>query len=315
VNSAAAAVGPGAVPCPLCRSQASSPVGERQDGVAFRQCDSCGLAFAEDAPSTERAAEFYQGDYFGSGDGAGSCRGYQDYLEAQRLAEDPSRLEMCLLRRHGGRLAGKRALEIGCASGTLLALLAAEGCRVAGVELNPAMARRAQERLNAPVYERPVETGLPVEEESIDLLLACSVLEHSADPRRFLDELERTAAPGALLLLVTPDWDAAQTEGEGWTGWHGQWDHLCYFSLTTLDRALAGRGFHAVEQGYGGPPAGLEQLRRASGSKDARKALKRVPVLGPSLVRLKRRLFPVRLGGPGSGRADLIALYRKQPVS
>lgn len=315
--SSTAAVRLQASPCPLCGSRESSPAGRRRDAVLFRQCTACGLAFADPAPSPEQAADFYRGDYFGSKgratDGAATnCRGYENYLETQRLAEDASRLEMRLLREHGDRLAGKRALEVGCASGALLALLAAEGCQVEGVELNPAMARRTRERLNTLVHERPIETGLPIRAGSIDLLIACSVLEHSAAPRRFLDELERLAAPGALLLLVTPNWGAARIAGEGWTGWHGQWDHLCYFSQPTLDGALAERGFDVVEQGFGGPPAGMPQLRRAAAGKHLRKALKKAPILGSALVRVKRLLFPVQLMDAQSGRADLIAVYRKR---
>ena len=298
--------------CPLCHSSDSLPAGLRADEMTFAQCMGCGLVYANPAPDIGTAASLYRQDYFGvAGDGAGTYQGYSDYLVSQDSMHDPRRLEVALLRRSEPDLSGRRVLEVGCGSGTLLSVLKEQGCGAAGVELNPAAAEQARRRLDCEVYETPFELGLPRPTGTVDLFLACSVLEHSAAPGRFLDEAARLVATNGLLLVITPRWEASETAGEDWIGWRGQWDHLCYFSLATLDSALRQRGFKRLRAGAGGPPARLGAVRRARPAKRARAALRRTPFLGAATVKLKRRLFPPRLQPLESESADLVALYRK----
>lgn len=298
--------------CPLCSSGSGAPAGRRTDGLAFSRCPACGLVYADPAPPIEAAVRLYRQDYFGVvRNAAPVCQGYENYLEHQNRAHDPRRIEVRLIERYEPDLRGKRALDVGCGSGVLLSCLAERGCVVAGVELNPAVAARARSRLGVSVYESPFEKPLPLQDKSFDVVTACSVLEHSADPRAFLDEAARLAAPGALLLIVTPRWEASHRAGADWIGWNGQWDHLCYFSSESLDRALTRRGFRRLVVGAGGPPARLSQVRRKRASKALRSRIRRAPVLGPALVELKRRLFPPELAALDSEHADLIALYRR----
>ena len=213
--------------CPLCFAASPRLAGMRDDGIAFSQCTGCGLVYANPAPPVSAAQRLYQEDYFGvSGDPSARYRGYYDYLDSQRLADDLRRLEVQLLQRFAGEFRGKRSLEIGCGGGTLLGLLQREGAEVTGVELNPAAAQHARDTLGAKILEKPVETGTGLTGGSFDIILACSVLEHSADPGPFLNEVSRLAAPNALFLVITPRWECAARAGADWIGWRGQWDHL-----------------------------------------------------------------------------------------
>ena len=87
--------------------------------------------------------------------------------------------------------------------------------------------------------------GLP---EQCDLVVAAELIEHVANPGRFLTELRRyLAATGATALITTPN-------AYSWTHFvtfalrrremtHP--DHLCLYSPTTLVRALEGAGLEA----------------------------------------------------------------------
>ncbi len=49
------------------------------------------------------------------------------------------------------------------------------------------------------------ENDLPLEDNSIDLVLAMDVIEHVLDPEEFLQPLHRVLKPGGILLITTPN--------------------------------------------------------------------------------------------------------------
>jgi predicted SAM-dependent methyltransferase len=64
--------------------------------------------------------------------------------------------------------------------------------------------------------DRELETG------SFDLILAAHVIEHVADPRRFVERAAELLAPGGLLVVATPNWNSADARRlrEHWGGNH-----------------------------------------------------------------------------------------------
>jgi len=72
---------------------------------------------------------------------------------------------------------GMKVLDVGCGTGTHLALYAAAGCRVAGVDLNPDMVARAALRLGPEAELSEADaTGLPFEDDRFDLAIAMLML-------------------------------------------------------------------------------------------------------------------------------------------
>ncbi len=96
------------------------------------------------------------------------------------------------------------ALEIGCAEGSLLLLLARDGWRVTGVETTPSYAAHAREVFGLDVLAAPFEEA-DLEGRKFDLVIALKVLEHSKHPVEFLTRLHRILAADGWLCVTVPN--------------------------------------------------------------------------------------------------------------
>lgn len=110
---------------------------------------------------------------------------------------------------------GISALDCGCGPGTITLGLADAifPGQVTGIDLQSAQIEQARrlswglEQMNADfrnasVYELPFADG------SFDFIFSHALFEHLARPASALAELKRVLAPGGLLALCSPDWDA-----------------------------------------------------------------------------------------------------------
>jgi SAM-dependent methyltransferase len=100
-----------------------------------------------------------------------------------------------------------RALEIGCGTGNTLSWLRElKQCNwIGGVEVSPEAAASAREKLDA-VFEGNIEEmDLPIEKNSLDLVLCLDVLEHLIDPWRMVRRLRDLLKPGGALIVSVPN--------------------------------------------------------------------------------------------------------------
>jgi SAM-dependent methyltransferase len=100
-----------------------------------------------------------------------------------------------------------RVLEIGCGGGYTLEYLQKTGhCRwTCGVELFPAAARVARQRVDQ-VYEGNIEQmELPLRPASIDAILCLDVLEHLIDPWSVILKLHRLLKSGGVIVASIPN--------------------------------------------------------------------------------------------------------------
>ena len=100
-----------------------------------------------------------------------------------------------------------RTLEVGCGAGNTLAWL--KGIRqctwMAGVELDREAAEQARRRLDM-VYEGNIERmDLPIEPDSLDLILCLDVLEHLIDPWTVVQRLRKLLKPGGAIIASIPN--------------------------------------------------------------------------------------------------------------
>jgi 2-polyprenyl-3-methyl-5-hydroxy-6-metoxy-1,4-benzoquinol methylase len=148
----------------------------------------------------------------------------EDYVEFyQRIGE--AQLEEAYYSRHGyavarhhlllGLLAphakrGGSLLDVGCASGYYAVRYAQRGGSATGIDVAESSLTLARERAKgAGVSDRcAFELGdvrdLPVEDCSVDVVLATEVLEHIREQRQALAELVRVLRPGGTLVVSSP---------------------------------------------------------------------------------------------------------------
>jgi SAM-dependent methyltransferase len=105
-------------------------------------------------------------------------------------------------------VAGRRVLDAGTGSGYGAALLRAAGASaVVGVDVDPAAIALAASRFGGEGLEFIVDDAQRLERVAgpLDVICCFEMIEHLAQPERFLEAAGRLLAPDGLLLVSTPD--------------------------------------------------------------------------------------------------------------
>ena len=157
---------------------------------------------------------------------------------------------------HAARLlpAGGRVLDVGCASGGLLALLRPYAGHLAGLELSQSAAQAAAQVGDHVVCGALEDAELPFEPASFDLVVLADVLEHLGDPAAGLARAVGWCRPAGAVLVSVPNvahWHARLTLLRGrWPQEEsGTFDagHLRWFTRESLRALLAAGGMRDVE--------------------------------------------------------------------
>ena len=149
-----------------------------------------------------------------------------------------------------------RVLDLGCASGGLLALLRPGASHLAGLELSASAAKAAAEVADLVVQGALEAPDLPFEAAFYDLVVIADVLEHLADPLAALRRAVGWCKPGGSVLVSVPNvahWRARLTLARGrWPSEEsGTFDssHLRWFTRDAVASLLAEAGLQDVELG------------------------------------------------------------------
>jgi len=150
---------------------------------------------------------------------------------------------------------GSRVLDLGCSSGYLSAAIRdRRGCRVFGVELDPAAARLARRRGFEVVNGSMTGARTRKKVEAwgrFDVVVAADVLEHLADPAASLRWIrESVLTPAGLLAVSIPNVVHFNNRRQVLLGRfdytdHGLLDrtHLRFFTAASLRETLARSGY------------------------------------------------------------------------
>jgi len=204
------------------------------------RCVVCGCYQTDPPPLTcsDQSEEFYTRYYSQL---PMSCRPLLDPANSYtagfwRVAEQFSAL----------REISSRAVDVGCGDGHLCAELKGYGWpEVVGVEVSATRATRAQAFYpGVTFFDRPLsKTNL--QQESFDLIVMESVIEHLPEPVAQLCELRRYTRLGGRVVVTTPNMDSGNFRllGRRWTGMLAPHAHIFLFTANALGAAVRRAGF------------------------------------------------------------------------
>jgi len=254
-------------PCPLGCSAGDDAVFTGRDRsydqpgeFTIVRCRSCRLMRTNPRPTRAGIRYYYPSEY-------------APYRDTRRIAPESLAESASLLKRPIQRLlkawdaravpplpAG-RMLEIGCAAGTFLHLMAERGWQVNGLELSENAARLAKSQ-GLPVYVGELETATDPS-SPYDLIVGWHVFEHLHEPLRALTKFWQWSKPGGWLALSMPDassWELSVFK-ERWFGLQLP-NHLFHYEPATLNELLARTGWRAERYFWHANPNNLlESLR------------------------------------------------------
>lgn len=230
--------------CRVCGAGGGVPVFEDPPFSVLR-CSSCSFVWVSPRLPDRELEEVYGESYWRSE--TPREQGYADYVRDEPLYLKTFRRRLRLVGRWAP--AGGRVLDVGCAAGFFLRTAMQAGYDVQGIEISPAIARHAAERVGADrVFVGRIE-DVPQQHDrlrprSFDAVTMWDVVEHVVDPHSLLASARRFLRPGGVLILETQNVDSAFARllGKRWQHFKHR-EHLYHFNPATIARLLADSGF------------------------------------------------------------------------
>jgi SAM-dependent methyltransferase len=235
--------------CPLCGAQADSQFvvtphvyGAKGKRPAFFHCGTCDVRYQFPGLTPEEEHQFYAAEFESFMAGRAGAPGGWKRLDDHQRAKEPTRQRRMKYLAPFLR-SPARVLEFGCSSGFMIQPLVGAGHECYGVEPSGVFSEALQAR--GLKVRRSLEELALGREERFDLIMHFFVLEHIADPVRFLESQLALLRPGGALVFEIPNaadplysvYDIPAFERFYWSVAH-PW----YFSETSLRYALGRLG-------------------------------------------------------------------------
>ena len=152
-------------------------------------------------------------------------------------------------------------LDVGCSSGELMYFVKKIGFDVKGVELNPRTANIA--KANGLDVEIKMVENANYQENYFDYVHMGDLIEHVADPRKLVDEVQRILKPGGQLIILTPNMECfwSRSTRALWRLFGIPWGvvtpphHLYQFGAENLKRLLNENGYQFRKAWYTKTPS------------------------------------------------------------
>ncbi|MDD2762746.1 MAG: methyltransferase domain-containing protein [Opitutaceae bacterium] len=223
-------------PCPVCDGLArrvlhrqrfmDGPLGDGYDVVV---CGACGAGFADGIPTQAELDAYYAGRSKYTYDQTGGAESPYDFRRFERIADQIAAFVPST---------GARILDVGCATGGLLATLKQRGYRhVLGADPSPACAAAAR-RLHDVDVRVATLAQLAEWKDRFDLILLVGVLEHLHEVRPAVETVARLLAPDGRLYCAQPDVvafaDCVNAPYQQFSV-----EHVNFFSETSLNRLMS----------------------------------------------------------------------------
>ncbi|MCK5673117.1 MAG: class I SAM-dependent methyltransferase [Spirochaetales bacterium] len=148
-------------------------------------------------------------------------------------------------------------LDIGCATGMLLANMETLGWKGRGVELCPASAEYGKNIRKQDIFNGTLEAA-GYADNQFSVVHSSHLIEHLTDPAAYVQEVFRILKPGGLFITTTPNSSSLQAKlfGKNWRSAIA--DHMYLFSVGTLTKLIETMDFKVLQTGtWGGLAAGI----------------------------------------------------------
>ncbi len=228
--------------CPVCGERPSRATEvDRAGRVAV--CGSCGSWYRVPRPTPDELAKIYTQEYY---DAWGLNRD-ETIAEETKLATFDA-----LLRTLEGQTGEPedrrpRLLDVGAATGLLLAAARRRGWEPFAVELNPYSAGVLRDRLGADrVFEGEL-TACSFPPRSFDAITMTDLIEHVPDIGATLRKAADLLRPGGVLCVTTPRIDSFSRVLMGRRWPHFKEEHLHYFTKEAFENVLSSTGFEVTQ--------------------------------------------------------------------
>lgn len=242
------------LPCPLCGGRAFRPLWDLSD-FSFVTCLDCGLVQQNPQPLAESVLARYDESYLEYE----SARQF-DYAKLERMALADLRfpaIEAEVFSEAAPLHRRPRMLDVGCATGALLATFSEAGWDCVGVEPCAPAAEYGRERFGLDIRSSTLEAA-SLTEASFDVIHASHLIEHLNDPVAFLKEVVRLVAEDGYVIITTPNIGGFQARVLGAAWRSAIYDHLYLYSWRTLPAMLSACGLRVLRSiTWGGWAAGL----------------------------------------------------------
>lgn len=147
-----------------------------------------------------------------------------------------------------------RLLDAGCGAGRVMALLAAAGNRVTGIDVSLRALEKARAHSSAGTVAGVLDSSLPFADETFDTVFSSEVIEHLLDVPTALAEMRRVLRPGGRLFLSTPYHGRLKNLAMALLGFEKHYDpagpHVRFFTAKSLSHLLEQNGFSLVRITY-----------------------------------------------------------------
>lgn len=228
--------------CPICGAQGIGEFLRTKDyflsGEEFTisQCHACGFRFTNPRPEAHTLGKYYESKaYISHSDTKEGL--FSSVYQRVRKYTLGRKFKLVSKYHRSGTI-----LDIGCATGHFLNLMAQQGWRTAGIEPDEKTRDRAISEFGLQVFpEAQLEA---FEKASFDVITMWHVLEHVSELNKRVEQIKKILKPGGTLIIALPNCDAydAKKYGAFWAGYDLP-RHLYHFTPTDVSLLFGNFGF------------------------------------------------------------------------
>ena len=236
------------IACPICGSSEILPYWIYRN-FAYSRCPGCRLVYQNPQPLQNSLFERYDEEYF-----VYEKENEEKYYRLMTLGLEDIDFESIALKIPDAQ---KSIIDIGCATGKLIAGFKEAGWSAQGVEICRPSAEYGIRTRGVSIHIGTLETG-GFEDASFAVAHCSHLIEHLTDPVGFLAGIKRLLAPGGWFIITTPTISGFQARLMGARWRSAIPDHLFLYSRATLSRLLEANGFEVKRiKTWGGIGAGI----------------------------------------------------------